>query len=115
MIRHFGSKGYIKGLLWLAILAVIVFVGISFGKPYYRYFTLSSHTKDILMMEIRDIKRIRKMVLEDAANLQVPLYEQDLKISKTMKVIKVHAEWTDVVDFWGYYQKDLDFQMDVDY
>ncbi len=61
-------------------MLAIVFVGISFGKPYYRYYTLSSHTRDFLKTDVGNIDAIRKNVMKDAAELKVPLDEKNLDV-----------------------------------
>ena len=45
-----------------------------------------------------------------------PLMKKTWKLSVSpMKVIKVKATWSETVDFWGYYQKKLDFVMEEEY
>jgi hypothetical protein len=111
-----GRGGFIKGFFYLLLLTAIAYVGISFGKPYYRYNTLRSHTKDYLMSEQGNIQTIKEHVLADAKELNVPLTEEDVDVSvSNTKVTKVKAAWSETVDFWGYYQKKLDFDMEVEY
>jgi len=115
MMKQLGNRGSIKGFFWLFVLVAIVFVGISFSKPYYRYYLLGSHTRDFLKTDIGDINAIRKNILDNAAELNVPLDENDLEVVLEGKFIKVRANWSETVDFWGYYQKKLDFVMEEEY
>jgi hypothetical protein len=115
MMKKIGNRGFVKGFLALCILGAVVFAGISFGKPYYRFYMLGSHTRDFLKTEIGDINAIRKNVMDDAAELNVPLDEQDLEVFVDKKVVKVKASWSETVDFWGYYQKNIDFVMEEEY
>jgi len=115
MMKKMGDRGSIKGFFWLIILAAVVFVGISFSKPYYRYYTLGSHTRDFLKSDIGNIEAIRKDVMDNAAELKVPLDEKDLEVVMVNKIIKVKATWSETVDFWGYYQKKIDFAMEEEY
>jgi len=115
MIKKMGERGSVKGFFWLFILVAVVFVGISFSKPYYRYYTLGSHTRDFLKTEVGDIGAIRKNSMDNAAELQVPLDEKNLEVAVVQKIIKVKATWSETVDFWGYYQKKIDFVMDEEY
>ena len=115
MMKEMGDRGSIKGFFWLIILAAVVFVGISFSKPYYRYYTLGSHTRDFLKSDIGNIEAIRKDVMDNAAELKVPLDEKDLEVVMVNKIIKVKATWSETVDFWGYYQKKIDFAMEEEY
>ena len=115
MRKKSGNSGGVKGLLSLVVLVAIVFVGISFGKPYYRYNTLASHTRDFLKTDTGNIDAIRKNIMDNAAELNVPLDEKNLEVVIDKKVVKVKATWSETVDFWGYYQKQLDFVMEEEY
>jgi len=112
MMKKIGNRGFVKGVLSLCILVAIIFIGISFGKPYYRFYALGSHTRDFLKTDVGDIDAIKKNVMKDAAELNVPLDEADLEVVSLNKIIKVKATWSETVDFWGYYQKQLDFVME---
>lgn len=115
MMKNIGDRGFVKVVFMLLILVAIVFAGISFGKPYYRYHTLSSHTSDFLKTEVGDVNTIRKNIMDNAAELNVPLDEKNLEVVKAEKIIKVKATWSETVDFWGYYQKKFDFVMEEEY
>jgi hypothetical protein len=113
--RGVDNRGFVKLILVLAILAGIAFVGISFGRPYYRYNTLRSHTKDLLYEELGNTQSIKEKVMADAAELNIPLKEEDLNVRIEGKKTVVKASWSEVVDFWGYYSKKLDFTIDEEY
>lgn len=114
-MKKIGERGFVKGVFGLFILVAIVFVGISFGKPYYRYYELGSLTRDFLKTDVGDINAIRKDIIDNAAKLKVPLDEKDLEVRIVEKMIKVKATWSETVDFWGYYQKKFDFVMEEEY
>ena len=117
MNNSVSRQGFIKILLVLAIFVGVLFVAVTFGKPYFRYNTLRSHTKDILSSEITVVPVIKEKILEEAAELKVPLEEENLEVTKgnLSKIIKVKATWSETVNFWDYYQKQLDFVMEVEY
>jgi hypothetical protein len=115
MMKKIGERGFVKGVLGLFILAAVFFVGISFGKPYYRYYELGSLTRDFLKSDVGDTNAIRKNILDNAAGLKVPLDEEDLDVHIENKIVKVKATWSETVDFWGYYTKKLDFVMEEEY
>ena len=77
MRQKIGNRGFVKGFLVLCVLVAIVFVGVSFGKPYYRYYSLSSHTRDFLKSDTYNVETIRKNIMADAAELNVPLDEAE--------------------------------------
>ncbi len=115
MKNDLGEKGFIKTLLGLVLLGAIMVSLVLFGKPYYRSYTLGSHTRDFLKTEIGDVGAIRANVIKDAAELGIKLNEADLSVTLDQKVVKVKATWKDTVDFWGYYKKTFDFEMYEEY
>ncbi len=115
MMKKIGNRGFVKGVLSLFILVAVVFAGISFAKPYYRSFTLASHTRDFLKTDVGNIDAIRKNIMDNAAELKVPLEEKNLDVKIVENFVKVKATWSETVDFWGYYQKKLDFVMEEEY
>ena len=117
MRRDLGEKGFVKTLLGLALLVGLIFVGVTFATPYYRYYQFGSHTRDFLKTDIGEVNLIRKHMIEDAAELGVPLNDKDLSVSvdKFKKIVRVKASWTDTVDLFGYYQKSIDFVMEEEF
>jgi adenine-specific DNA methylase len=110
-----GNNGSVKGIFLFFFFISVIYVGVSFSMPYYRAFTLGSHTRDFLKTDIGNIQAIRNNVMNDAKELKVPLNEKDLEVFVVNKIIKVKAKWSETVDFWGYYQKELDFSMQEEY
>ncbi len=118
MNTSIGNRGFIKGFFLLALFVGMSFLLISFGKPYYRYNTLRSRTKDILMMELGNVQAIKEKIMSEAAELHVPLEEENITVTRQGdlgKVIRVKATWSETVNFWDYYQKRLDFEIDEEY
>jgi len=117
MKRTLGEKGFIKTLIWLALLVALIYVGVTLATPYYRYYQFGSHTRDFLMTDIGEVNTIRKHVLKDAAELGVPLNDRDLTVSAdtSKKRVTVKATWTDTADLFGFYQKSIDFVMEEEF
>lgn len=116
MKYYSGRQGFVKGLFLLVFIAALVYAGIAIGKPYYRYNTLRSHTKDLLQMElITNIDTLTRRIMEDATELKIPLEEKNIDVKVVNKIITVKARWYEIVDFLGYYQKRIDFVMEVEY
>lgn len=117
MKDRLGSRGYIKTIFGLALLVAIGFVLISFGKPYYRYYTLRSFAHDELLMDVGAANLARRNILKRAAQLGIPLNDNNLEVTRDefKKTVTVKAHWTEVVDFWGYYKKTLHFNLKEHY
>jgi len=114
MRRTLGENGFIKTLFGLALLVALIYTGLTFARPYYRYYQLGSHTSDYLKTDVGELNVIRKHVLDDAAELGIPLTDANLSVTldKNRKMITVKGTWTDTVDLLGYYRKDVDFVME---
>lgn len=115
MKRQIGNRGSVKVILLILVAVAVVFVGMSFAKPYYKYYTLGSHTRDFLKSDVGNVKQIQENIMKNAKELNVPLQENNLEVKIVLKLVKVKATWTDTVDFWGYYQKNLNFMMEEEF
>jgi len=117
-VRYLDDRGFIKGFLIFVFLIGLAFVLIELGKPYYRYNSLQSRTKDILVSETptdQTLPMIKTKILAEAEELKVPLADKDLSLTiNSSKVVKVRGRWSETVNFWDYYQKKFDFEMDVE-
>lgn len=113
MMKRLNRHGSIRFLFILFLLVAAAFVIISFGKPYYRYYTLKSFTHDELLMDVGEVREIRHNVRKRAEELGISL--DDLHVTKNSKVVTVTAQWSEVVDFWGYYRKRINFDMKESY
>lgn len=104
-----------KAILWLLILVFLVYLGLKFGFPYYRYLAFKSDAKEIVKVSIeaRDEENIRNLIFERAQELKVPIDKADIEVFMTEKNIKVKTSWFEVVDILGVYQKTLKFNVDT--
>lgn len=115
MTDRLNSQGFIKMVFGLVLLVAVAFVLLSFGRPYYRYYTLRSYAHDELLIEVGNLTTIRQKVLERAAELGIPLDKNNLEVTENLKIVTVKARWSEVVDFWGYYSKRLNFKINEAY
>lgn len=115
MKERIGEKGLVKGIFIILVLVAVAFLLMSYGKPYYSYYVLGSHTRDILRLEIGDVETIKTKIMGEAMELNVPLDEENLEVVRDLKIVRVKASWTDTVDFWGYYQTKMNFSMNEEF
>lgn len=102
-----------KIIFWLLILAIIIYSGVKFGYPYYKYVAFKDEAKAIAKLPLDREEEIWAKVLEKVNDLNLPLKKEDITITKTDGVVRITASWSEVVDFFGYYQKTLDFKVDT--
>lgn len=107
------NKGFVKGLFAILLIGVLLFIGISFAKPYYRYSILKSYSKSILEAGFGDTEKLKKRILTSADELKVPLTENNITVQQYNNTVTLKANWSEVVDLLGYYQRKLNFNIDM--
>ncbi len=107
-----NENGFIKFIFVVALLAFSIYAGIKFGMPYYRYSAFKSDAKELARISIGDAEKTRAQIFERAQELKLPLEENDIKVTKTVRGVRVQASWSETVDLLGLYQKKFNFAVD---
>lgn len=107
-----NENGFIKFIFVMLVLASLVYAGLKFGMPYYRYSAFKSDTKELARISIGDTEKTRAQIFERAQELKLPLEENDIKVTKTVRGVRVQASWSETVDLLGLYQKKFNFAVD---
>lgn len=107
-----NENGFIKFIFIMLVLASLVYAGLKFGMPYYRYSAFKSDTKELARISIGDTEKTRAQIFERAQELKLPLEENDIKVTKTVRGVRVQASWSETVDLLGLYQKKFNFAVD---
>jgi len=109
-----NENGVVKFVFVIGLLAFLVYAGIKFGMPYYRYSAFKSDTKELARISTGEIEKTRLMIFERAQELKLPLEEEKIEVTKTVKGIRVQTSWAETVDMLGLYQKKLNFAIDIE-
>ena len=107
-----NENGFIKFIFVILVLASLVYTGLKFGMLYYRYSAFKSDAKELARISIGDTEKTRAQIFERAQELKLPFDENDIKVAKTAKGIRVRASWSETVDLLGLYQKEFNFAVD---
>ncbi len=109
------NQGYMK-MMTLLLIVLFFLILIPFVQPYIRYFALLTHTNSVLKANEGNPTLIKKEIKSYAEKKKIPLLEENLTVFrgkktvfKEKKNVKVKIYWTDVIDYFGYYQKPLTF------
>ncbi len=114
-MRHIRNQnGWIKPVFIIGILALAVYSGIQFGVPYYRYSAFKNEVTDIARISQGDLKKVREDVYTSAVQYKVPVGEDDILIEKKDNKIHIRTSWSHTVDILGFYQKRVDFNVDIE-
>lgn len=109
-----NEKGYIKVLFVLLLLFFAGYVGVQFGMPYYRYSAFKSDAKEYARIALGDVKKTEEYLMERATELKIPITKEQILVTKTENTMIVKADWSETVDILGFYQKSLDFNIDLE-
>ncbi|MGQ9570157.1 MAG: hypothetical protein ACUVUQ_04805 [Thermodesulfovibrionales bacterium] len=104
-----------KALFWLLIFAFLIYAGLKFGFPYYRYLAFKSDAKEIVKVsvEARDEEELRNKIFERSQELKIPIERNDIEVVRTGRDVIVKTSWFEVVDILGIYKKTLKFYIDT--
>ncbi|MBF0338390.1 MAG: hypothetical protein HQL05_11215 [Nitrospirae bacterium] len=108
------GEGPLMPILSIAFVGFLCYVGYLFGMPYYKYDSLKSEVTQIARLGGTQQKTL-EMVYDKVIDLGLePLLKKEhIEVKIDNKRINVKAGWTEHVDVLGFYQKDLDFKLDV--
>ncbi len=115
MKKIMGNEGFIKGVIYLIIIGLASIIAVSFTMPYYRYYVLKMQSEGYMKIDNNSTKVVGEKIMETAKELKVPLTEDNLKISRIEDTLFVKAHWTETVDIFGKYQKELYFSLDLEF
>ena len=109
-----NEDGYIKFFVIVALIVLLVYVGIIFGMPYYKYSAFKSDIKEMVRVSLGDVNKAKTEVLQRAQELKIPIGEKDVEVKKQGNIVVVTTSWSETVDVLGLYQKTLDFDIAVE-
>lgn len=107
-----NENGFFKFLFVTGVLVFIFIVGIKFGIPYYKYSAFKSEVKELARISVGDIKKTQTQIFEKAKELNLPIEEKDIEVTKKDSTVHVRTSWSEMVEILGLYQKKLYFVVD---
>ena len=115
MKERLGEQGSATAIIYLLIFIALVYLGISFGTPFYHYHAFRSQAEGYLKIDTIQPKVVRGRILKAAKDYNVPLLEQNLVVTRdeSTNTFALKADWSETVDLFGYYKKKYDFNLDL--
>lgn len=109
-----ANDGYLKPLFVIVALAAAAYLGLLFGKPYYRYSALKSDAAEMARVSLGDERKLREMIFSRAQELGIPIEEDAIFVDRNAdNVMDVKASWNESVNVLGLYERDLAFSIDL--
>lgn len=108
------QDGYIKPVLTILLLVFLVYAGIQFGMPYYRYSAFKSDATELARVSLGRVDKLKNSLTERADELNLPLSYDDIYVDRgPNRTMHVTAIWHENVDILGLYHKTLEFNIDI--
>ncbi len=104
---------WLKKLICIGVLVSTVYAGMQFGMPYYRYSTFKSSAEEIIKFSVEKESNMRDNIMKEAEKLHIPLAPENLEVVKEGDSYKANAKWSETVKLLDFYQKKLDFSIEV--
>jgi hypothetical protein len=96
------QPGCIVGVIIILLVAVVAIKAIPAMMRVYEFQDEIIRLADRANRRDYPVKRIHDMLVEKAADLRLPVGPEEIKITKTTKVIEVHIEYDYEIHFPGY-------------
>lgn len=109
-----NEGGFLKFIFTTAVIVFLIYAGIKFGMPYYKYSAFKSDTKELARISTGQVEKTRSQIFERAQELKLPLEEKDIVVTSSGAKVQVKTSWSETVDILGLYQKTLNFKVDVE-
>lgn len=114
-MKHLRNQdGFIKSILWVGIMALLIYSGMQFGMPHYKYAAFKHDVSDIAKVGLGNLDIIKTQMFESAQRHNVPVKEKAISVKLVGdNRIQVTASWKEQVDLFGLYQHTFYFELDV--
>ncbi|MEW6068922.1 MAG: hypothetical protein AB1610_11620 [Nitrospirota bacterium] len=112
VLNNEKGEGFIKFLFFALVIGFTVYVGIKFAMPYYRYSAFKSYTEELVRISVWDSEKTKAQLFEKAQEIKLPFERENLYVTKEDKLTRAQVSWSETVDIFGFYQKELYFSID---
>ncbi len=109
-----NEDGFFKFIFVTGLIAFLIYAGLQFGMPFYRYSAFKNDAKELARISLGEAEKTRAQIFERAQELKLPLEEKDIEVTRSTRGTRVKTSWSETVDILGIYQKTFDFTVDVE-
>lgn len=107
-----SGKINISALVWLFIIASVVYLGIKLVPPYFTYYMFKGEVEgQAKTAHVYSDQDIIKHILDRAKESDIPIEEKNIILERREKEIEVSVSYDIVVNFFDRYFKTLHFRV----
>ncbi len=109
-----NEKGYFKFIFVVALIAFLIYAGLEFAMPYYRYSAFRTDAKELARISVGEAEKTKAQIFERARELSLPLEVRDIEVRKTEKGMRVRTAWSETVYIFGQEAHTFNFKIDIE-
>lgn len=110
--RSSTVSGSIKGIAFLLVSGLLVYAGIQYGGPWFRYYLFKSDVSDMVRFPAPDAYALKTEIMGKAKADHVPLSADNLKVTGRRWRFRALASWKETADFFGWFRREFTFSFD---
>ncbi|MBI1911564.1 MAG: hypothetical protein HYS21_06145 [Deltaproteobacteria bacterium] len=114
LLRDKSGSISFKALFWIFVLGSGIYGAYKFVPPYFTYYMLRtdvSNEAKIAHMYTDDA--LERRILQKANAWSIPLESENLEIERDAYDISINVHYTETLNFFNKYSKDLEFSIEV--
>jgi hypothetical protein len=102
-----------KFIVFLLLSGAIIYIGILFGTPQYRYHAFKSDIEELSVLQNMQLKEIREEVKEAIDYYGVPIKMSSVLVEKLPNYqYRIKVSWKETVNLLDFYEKTYQFSID---
>ncbi len=113
-----GNKaGFItlKALFWILFLAAAGYGAYMFAPPYFGFLMLKTDVgEESKVAHMYTDEQLAGRILKKAAAWSIPIDEENILIQRGREEIRIAVNYSVVLDFFGQYEKELFYDIEVE-
>lgn len=109
--RSERGEGRLKTVLFIAVLAMAIYLGVKLVPPYVSEYQLVDKMQEQARFGIVNRyseEQVRENVFKVAQDLDIPAKREDIKVTVTQAIVKISLDYTVPVDMF-FYSTELHF------
>lgn len=107
-----NGKASAGTLIWIVLIAAVVYVGVKFVPPYITYYMMKTEVEnDAQTAHLYDDQKIVNLIMNRAKELELPVEDNNLVVERREDEIEISLNYKVDVNFFAGYVKTLFFDI----
>jgi hypothetical protein len=107
-----NEQGGVVNYIVVLLIVLSFFVGYKFAIPYYKKSALENECKEVARLGLAKTM-VMETLMAKVESLDLPLEKDDFNVVVGEKKTGIQVSWTETIDIFGLYTKEVEFNIDV--